>query len=204
MLRTSAENQELLDSGLTAITKSRRNYFLIAPVTDKARQVLLFGEGKKAYIMKLRLVLEVMGTRTIHDENDLEHRLIIFRGSDDQKPHLVVADANWDYCISSLDDHVDCQLTAFMVCFNPLTHEAALKKADSIPFAVRAQFNNCGPAPSVGAMALVHDEALAALWDYDMELIRPSISQAKTAVGAEYEEESDGTESYPTGRSLRW
>lgn len=37
-----------------------------------------------------------------------------------------------------------------------------------------------------------------------MELIRPSISQAKTAVGAEYEEESDGTESYPVGHSLRW
>ena len=204
MLRASVDKQAHLDSGLAAITRGKRNYFLIAPGAEGARQVLFLGEGKKAFVMKLRLVLEVAGKRTVYDENDLEHRLIIFRGFDDQKPHLIVADANWDYCVSSLDDHVSCQLSALMVRFNPLTHEAALKRADRIPYAVRAQFNNCGPAPSVGAMALVHDEALAALWDYEMELIRPSISQAKIAVDAEYEEENNGAESYSTGHGLRW
>lgn len=78
MLRTSAEKQAHLGSGLAAITRGKRNFFLIAPGTEGARQVLFLGEGKKAFVIKLRLVLEVAGKRTVYDENDLEHRLIIF------------------------------------------------------------------------------------------------------------------------------
>lgn len=207
MKRVTSQIQGFLDTGLAAIAQGRKNFFFVSRQSDEQSQVLFLGEGKKAFVLKLRVVLGEFGQHTVYDETDLQHRIIIFRGSEKREPFFIVTDLEWNYCCSSMDPQANCRIILLMTPLDPSARHTKIRDEDRVPYAVNARFDSDGPAHSVAAMALVHDQALAALWDYEMEEIRPTPAPATAEPGNEYdecEEMDDGNESFPTGRVLHW
>lgn len=203
MTQKATQGQELLDRALAAIVQGKKGYFLLARTTNRQRQLLLMGKRQKAFVVKLRLILEAFERKKMYDETDLEYSIILSQGNSSQTPFFILSNSKLEYCASSFDERTALQLTAFMTTIDPFANLEP-QKVDSVPVAMRAQFNNCGPMPPVGAIALVKDSTLATLWDYDMELIRPSYAPINVAAEGECEEENDEDESFQTGRCLHW